>query len=406
MALRQNSAFEVPISSDYDVIVIGGGVVGCSAAWHLLAEAADLRVLVVEPDPSFTQAASSASSGGVRQLFTRPENVLMSQYTLELIDGWSSWTSPSGDTHPDAVIDLGWRDNGYLFITSPDLSDALHDDYEQQLLLGVEASWLEPDGLRELYPEMETADLGTAVLSTRDGWLDPNSFAVGLRQRAKSSGAEFVTNRAVSFETSGHRVVGVVLESGHTVRAAHVVNAAGVWGVGLSKQLGLDLPVEPMRRFDHFVHTPGEFSSRPFIKDPGGLAVRPEGDGLNAAIVDFSTPGGWDLSIDRSWFDEVVWPALCERIPSTENLRLVSTWAGFYDQNRFDGNMILDRWADQYENYFFATGFSGHGLMHAPAVGRALAELIVHGSFQSLDLSRMGLQRIKDDQPYRETTVR
>ena len=406
MTSGRKPSFEAPVSSAYDVIVIGGGVVGCSAAWHLLTGASELRVLVVEPDPSFTRAASSASSGGVRQLFTRPENVLMSQYTLELIDDWSRWTSPSGDTHPDAVIDLSWRDNGYLFITSPELSDALRSDYEQQVALGVEASWLEPDDLRELYPEMETSDLGTAVLSTRDGWLDPNSLAVGLRQRAKSSGAEIVKNRAVSFETRGRRVTGVTLETGQTVRTAQVVNAAGVWGPGLSSRLGLDLPVEPMRRFDHFVRTPGEFSSRPFIKDPGGLAVRPEGDGLNAAIVDFSTPGGWDLSIDRSWFDEVVWPALYERIPSTENLKLVSTWAGFYDQNRFDGNMILDRWTDQYENYFFATGFSGHGLMHAPAVGRALAELIVHGSFQTLDLSRMGLQRVRDDRPYRETTVR
>jgi glycine/D-amino acid oxidase-like deaminating enzyme len=390
----------------YDVVVIGGGVIGSATAWHLLEEAPGLRVAVVEPDAAYTGAASSTASGGVRQLFSRPENVQMSRYTHEIIDAWHDWTPPDAAADPDEVPDLGWRPNGYLFITERELSDRLRTDFEQQVSLGVAAQWLEPEQVAERYPLIATENLGPAVLSPRDGWLDPATFLHGMARRGRRLGAVYVRDRAVDFETSGRRITSVVLESGHTLRADHVVNVAGVWGPGLSAKLGLHLPVEPMRRFDHYVETEQDFGEYPFVKDPKGLAVRPEGAGLTAALVDFSTPAGWDLSIDTSWFETVVWPALVERIPAADRLRLVSTWSGHYDQNRLDGNMILDRWDAELDNYYFATGFSGHGLMHAPAVGRALSELILHGSFQTLDLTRMGLTRVLTGDPYRELTIR
>lgn len=385
----------------HDVVVVGGGVMGSATAWHLLAQDPGLSVAVIEPDPGYSGAASSFASGGVRQLFSRPENVLMSRYTHEIIDAWASWAPPSGAAATDEIPDLTWHPQGYLFITEKELSAQLRTDFEQQVALGVEAEWLEPDEIGERYPLIATDDLGPAVLSPRDGWLDPTAFLRGMARRGRRLGAVYVTDRAVGFDTARRRITGVRLESGSSLSADHVVNVAGVWGPGLSAQLGLDLPVEPMRRFDHYVETPVSFAGYPFVKDPRGLAVRPEGRGLTAALVDFSTPGGWDLSIDRSWFEETVWPALVERVPRADELRLMSTWSGHYDQNRLDGNMILDRWPEL-DNYFFATGFSGHGLMHAPAVGRALAELILHGGFQTLDLGRMGLRR----DPYPELTIR
>ncbi len=380
----------------YDVVVVGGGVMGSATAWHLLEAEPGLSVAVVEPDPSYEGAASSAASGGVRQLFTRPENVLMSRYTHEVIDRWADWAPPGGEALPEDAPELSWRPNGYLFVAAPGLSAQLRQDYEQQTSLGVEALWLEPEDLAERYPLIRTDDLGPAILSPRDGWLAPSAFLAGMMRRARRLGASVVRARAT----------GVVLDSGETLRAGHVVNVAGVWGPGLSADLGLRLPVEPMRRFDHYVESPMDFAGYPFIKDPAGLAVRPEGLGLTAALVDFSTPGGWDLSIDRSWFQDVVWPALVDRVPRADELRLVSTWSGHYDQNRLDGQMILDRWEGELDNYLFATGFSGHGLMHAPAVGRALAELVLHGAFRTLDLCRMGLARVLADEPYRELSIR
>lgn len=402
----QDSTSDAVAATLYDVVIVGGGVVGSATAWHLLEAQGDLKVAIIEPDPSYEGAASSSASGGVRQLFTRPENVLMSRYTHEIIDAWGEWKPPTGTADPGEVPDLGWHPNGYLFITDPELSDQLRADFEMQRSLGVEAVWLEPDELAERYPLIKTADLGPAILSPRDGWLAPSAFLDGMMRRARRLGASVIRGRATGFEREGRRLTGVVLESGDTIHADHVVNVAGVWGPGLSAQLGLELPVDPMRRFDHYVESPMDYADYPFIKDPAGLAVRPEGPGLTAALVDFSTPGGWDLSIDKSWFEETVWPALVDRVPQADQLKLVSTWSGHYDQNRLDGQMILDRWTEELDNYYFATGFSGHGLMHAPAVGRALTELILHGAFRTIDLTRMGLQRVIDQEPYQELTIR
>jgi FAD-dependent oxidoreductase domain-containing protein 1 len=387
-------------------VIAGGGVVGCATAWHLLEAEPGLSVALVEPSLGYELAASSKASGGVRQLFTRSENVLMSRYTHEIIDGWSSWTASNGCLREGDFPDLGWRPQGYLFITHPELSRRLEMDYENQLALGVEALWLEPEEVGERYRQIRTDDLGPAILSPRDGWLDPHAFLRGMLSRARGLGAEMVTDRVIGFSTEGRRVVAAELESGARIGADHFVNVAGVWGPGLSAGLGLRLPVEPMRRFDHYVKCRADFSGYPFIKDPAGLAVRPEGGGLTAALVDFSTPGGFDLTIDNSYFEKVVWPSLATRIPEADELRLVSTWSGLDDQNRLDGNMILDRWTGHLDNFLFATGFSGHGLMHAPAVGRALTELLLHGGFQTLDLSAMGLRRVYDDAPYPELTIR
>ncbi|WP_109471849.1 NAD(P)/FAD-dependent oxidoreductase [Ornithinimicrobium cavernae] len=394
------------MSHAFDVVVVGGGAMGGATAWHLLEAEPGLSVAVIEPDTSYAGAATSAASGGVRQLFTRPENVLMSRYTHEVIDGWADWQPPCGQAAPEEVPDLSWHANGYLFVTAPEHSDLLGVDFERQRGLGVDVLWMEPTDLAERYPLIRTADLGPAVLSPRDGWLAPSAFMDGMLRRSRRLGATLIRNRAVGFERDGRCLSGVAMESGEVVGARHVVNVAGVWGPDLSAGLGLRLPVEPMRRFDHYVESPMDFSAYPFIKDPAGLAVRPEGPGMTAALVDSSTPGGWDLSIDRTWFEGVVWPALVDRVPRADELKLISTWSGHYDQNRLDGQMILDRWDAELDNYYFATGFSGHGLMHAPAVGRALTELILHGEFQSLDLSRMGLARVLADDPYPELTVR
>jgi FAD-dependent oxidoreductase domain-containing protein 1 len=403
--MERKPVMNTPPDQRYDVVIIGGGVMGAATAWHLLEAEPSLAVVVVEPSPDYERAASSHASGGVRQLFSRPENVLMSQYTHEVIDGWRDWTPPAADAYPEDVPELGWRPQGYLFIADPGRAEALRADFEGQSRLGVQAEWLESDQLEERHPLLHTDDLGPAILSPRDGWLDPHAFLHGMLSRSRRLGARVVTDQAMGFDTARRRITSVTLESGARLHGDAFVNVAGVWGPSLSERLGLRLPVEPMRRFDHYVRTAADLTGYPFIKDPAGLAVRPEGPGLTAALVDFNAQGGFDLSIDKSHFERVVWPALVERIPATDRLKLVSTWAGLYDQNRFDGNMILDRW-DRLDNYLFATGFSGHGLMHAPAVGRALAELILHGEFRSIDLARMGLTRIANQTPYRELTIR
>ncbi|WP_327723590.1 FAD-binding oxidoreductase [Streptomyces europaeiscabiei] len=389
----------------FDVVVVGGGVVGCATAWHLLESAPGISVAVVEPDPSYRLAASSTASGGVRQLFSRPENVQLSQYTHEIIDTWTQWAARYPDAADEVAPDLGWYANGYLFIADPGHATQLRADFDQQRSLGVDNLWLEPEEMSERFPYLSVDDLGPGVLSPHDGWLDPHAFLHGMRARARRLDARYVVDKVLDFDVRDRRIEAVRLESGGRLRGNAFVNVAGVWGPALSERLGLKLPVEPMRRFDHYVETPGDYSAYPFVKDPSGLAVRPEGGGLTAALVDFSHPSGYDLTIDQSYFEDVVWPALAHRFPDTDRLKIVSTWAGLYDQNRLDGNVIIDRW-EALDNYCFAAGFSGHGLMHAPAVGRALTELALHGRYETIDLTRMGLARIISGTPYAELAIR
>jgi glycine/D-amino acid oxidase-like deaminating enzyme len=369
-----------------DAVIIGGGAIGCATAVHLLRDEPARDIVVLEPDPTYAKAATPRASGGVRQLFSCPENIALSRYTLDFIESL--------------------RANGYLFIASEADVGSLRANFETQVAMGVRAEWLEPTAVGEHFPLLSTKDLGGAVFSPDDGWLDPHTFLMQLRSEAETRGARFVRDRAVDFAFKGKVITDVRLTSGQTLPAEHVVNAAGCWSAELAAKAGLPIPVEPMRRYEHFVAGDGDFADLPFVKDPAGLALRPEGVGLSVGLVDFSHPGGFDETIDARYFDEVVWPALAHRVPVLDRVRLRSTTVGHYDQNRLDGNAILGNWPPIRENFYLASGFSGHGLMHAPGVGRALAELIGYGEYRTIDLTRLGYERIATGRPYAERGIR
>ena len=384
------------------VVVIGAGAVGCAAALHLKTAEPSLDVIVVEPDYSYAKAATGKGTGGVRQLFTRPENILMSQYTLDVIEDWQAWGTIDGTPPPE----LSWRPNGYLFIVGPADLETLAGNYETHLACGVQAEWLEQAELIARYPGLVSTDLAAGVLSPRDGWLNPKVFFSVLKAKAEAAGVEFLTDRVVGFDQTGAVVRAVRLVSGGTITAEAVVNAAGVHAPELAGQLGMSIPVEPMRRHEHYIETEHDANHLPFVKDVDGLAVHAYRDGVSVGKVDFDHPCGEDFTIDASDYTDRVVPAMAERFAGLGRLTLRESWTGLYDQNRFDGNMILGNWPGQLDNFYVACGFSGHGFMHALAIGRGLAELITQGSYQTLDLSRMGYQRILDDQPYGEEGVR
>jgi FAD-dependent oxidoreductase domain-containing protein 1 len=358
--------------------------------------------VVVEPDYTYARAATGKGTGGVRQLFTRPENIHMSRYTLDVIGDWQAWGTIDGTPPPE----LGWRANGYLFIVGPDDVDTLAENFETHQRCGVKAEWLERGDLAARYPGLVSDDLVAGVLSRRDGWLNPKVFFSVLRQKAAAGGATFLTARVIGFDTVASVVRSVQLASGRTLPVDAVINAAGVHSTELAALVGMTLPVEPMRRHEHYLETEHDADHLPFVKDVHGLAVHAFREGVSVGKVDFDHPGGEDFTLDPAdWTDRVA-PAMAERFAGLGRLTLRDSWTGLYDQNRFDGNMILGNWPGRLDNFYVACGFSGHGFMHALAVGRGLAELIVGGGYRTLDLSRMGYQRILDDRPYGEEGVR
>ncbi len=385
-----------------DVVIAGAGVVGCATAVHLLEASAGMDVVVVEPDLTYAKAATGRGTGGVRQLFTCPENIALSQYTLEVIENWEGWAGATGYRAPD----LRWRPQGYLFVAGEADVHALADNFDTQQRHRVDAEWLERAEVARRYPQVHVADLAGAVLSVKDGWLDPKAFFAGVRAKAERLGAAFVTDRVVDFAITRTTVRSATLASGRVLTASAFVNAAGTWAPGLAAGLGMRLPVEPMRRHEHYVRSGQDLSHLPFIKDVDGLAVHPHLSGLSVGLVDFDHPGGEDFSIDARHYARSVAPALMHRLRGLGPVEERRTWTGLYDQNRLDGNMILGTWPGHLDNFHVASGFSGHGFMHALGVGRGLTELILNGEYTTCDLHRMGYQRVLDNRPYPEQGIR
>ncbi len=384
---------------NHDVVIIGGGVIGCATAYFLkLAGVAS--VCVVEPDPTYARAATPVATGGCRRLFALPENIRMSQYSIDFFKNFSKHVAVDG-----YAPDVQWKEWGYLFVVGEGHEEALEENLRVQQGLGVNVELLDRAGLASRFPWMRSDDLALGVLSPEDGWLDPNSVLQGFRKKAQAMGVAFLRDRVVDLFTQGKRVHELELASGAKLRGEHVVNAAGCWAASIAKLAGMDLPVNAMRRFEHYVELADELPPMPLIKDPDRLVIRPEGRGYSVGLVTSDEPRGFNFEIDPEWFQEVVWPACASRIPAFEALKLKREWAGLYDECELDGNMILGNWPGHLENFHVACGFSGHGLMHAPAVGRGLSELIVEGRYENLDLTRMGYQRVIDNAPYRERGI-
>ena len=381
------------------VAIIGGGVIGCAAAYFLKAAGVD-EVCVIEPDPTYAKASTPVATGGCRRLFGLPENIRMSQFSIGFFKDFARHVAVDG-----FAPDVQWKEWGYLFVVGAGHEKVLEENYRVEQGLGVNVELLDRAAIASRYPWMRSDDLALGVLSPEDGWLDPNSVLQGFRKKAQAMGAVFRKDRVVDLFTHGKRVVELELASGARVRVDHVVNAAGCWSASIAKLAGVDVPVNPMRRFEHYVELAGELPPMPLVKDPDRLVIRPEGKGYSVGLVKSDEPRGFDFEVDPGYFEEVVWPACASRIPAFEALKLKREWAGLYDECELDGNMILGNIPGRLDNFYLACGFSGHGLMHAPAVGRALAELIAKGRFETLDLTRMGFQRVLDAEPYRETGI-
>ncbi len=384
----------------HDVAIVGGGVVGLSVAYFVKRLAPSADVAVVERDPTYEFASTLRASGGARRQFSCPENIAMSSSGIPFIPGADEELAVDGEP-----AHVEWRAGGYLFIVGAEAVETLRANHAAQRGQGVRADWLDADALRARFPSMNLDGIVAGVHTPDDGWCDPNGLLQGLRRKARALGVRYVADRVVAIEHDRLRVRALRLASGESLAADCIVNAAGAWAKELSSMVGMRLPIEPLRRFEHYFETPNAIEPLPYVKDTARLAFRPEGRGYSGGLVDSNEPRGYDFGVDHDYFERVVWPALAHRFPAFEACRCRRTWSGLYEQNELDGNPVIGRWAGRMENFFVVAGFSGHGMMHAPAAGRAIAELIVNGRYDTLDLTRLGYRRIEQNAPYPERGI-
>lgn len=383
-----------------DVAVIGGGAMGAAVAYYLRLADPSVGVVVVERDPSYSLASTPRASGGVRRLFSTPENIELSNYSIPFFEAFPEVMAVDG-----VLAEIGFHKNGYLFIVPPEDVQGLRVNFEIQRDHGCNVVLLDQEGLKSRWPSMVVDDLGGGVHSPDDAWLDGHSVLLGFRNKAIELGATFVTDDVTGMDRDGSVVRAALLQTGGRLEADHFVNAAGAWAKDIVEMLGAAIPVEPLRRFEHYFESQEPIEPLPYLKDTAKLAFRPEAKGYSGGVPTLDEPRGYNFDVDNEYFDAVVWPALAHRFPQFERTKCFSTMPGLYDQNEFDGNMLIGPGVDGMENFHLLTGFSGHGLMHAPGCGRAMAELLLTGGYQTIDLSRFGWQRVLDDSPLRETGI-
>jgi glycine/D-amino acid oxidase-like deaminating enzyme len=294
-------------------------------------------------------------------------------------------------------FDPQFRRRGYLYLVRGAAGiAALEANARMQREAGVEVHLLDTGELRRRYPSFRFVGVDGAALSPADGQVDPYAALMGFRKAAEGLGITYVQDRLVGLELSGARVSEVHLASGRSLPVDTLVNAANCWAPEICAMVGMSVPIEPRRRQQFYFLSQQRLEPIPAMRHMDGLSVRIHQDGY---IVGSTNPAaGFDWESEHEVFENKLWPQLAEQCGAFEAIKLKSSWLGHYDMNRLDGNPIIDRF-DKVPNFILAAGFSGHGLMHAPAVGRAVKELILDGGFRSIDLSRLSWRRVVEDQP-------
>lgn len=306
-------------------------------------------------------------------------------------------------------VDIQFRRQGYLFNVMADGAETLSRNAKLQASEGVPVEVMDAAELKARFPSIGCDDVALACHSPEDGWIDPYAALRAFRRKAQSQGVRFKEGRVVDLTGDGRRLKYAKLESGEEILADYFVNTAGPWANEIAGLIGTSLPIVPMCRVQHYWLCDQPIEPLPLVKDETGMFFRPEGEGFAGGCPSRDVEPGWIWDVDRgffaNYFEETVWPLIATRLPKFERIKLQSTWGGHYAQNTLDGNMIIGPFSSDYGNIVTASGFSGHGIMHAPAVGRALAELILDGSYQSIDLSRLGYGRVRENRPYPEIGI-
>jgi len=386
-----------------DVVIVGGAVMGSSAAYWLTRMQPGVRVVVVERDPSFVQAATALSVASIRQQFSTGVNVAISAFGIGFIRDFQA--SLGVDV---GIGSLGLRENGYLFLGhSTEAPGMMAELAALQHGYGAATQVWTPDQIKARFPWLEVEDLTAGSFGPRDeGWFDNMGLLAGFRMAAKLQGAVFLTDEVVGVTMDAGRVAGVQLAQGGALACGALINAAGTRASVVAQMAGLDLPVEPRKRTVFVIDAPNaRHPEAPLLVD-AGFYLRPEGNHWITATVpqDDCVCDAKDFDPDLHLFEDVIWQQLYARAPGFDAVKVVRHWVGHYDYNTLDQNALLGP-HPMVPNFYCMNGLSGHGLQQSPAIGRGLAEHVLSGGWQSLDLSDLSVERVVTGTPFLERAV-
>jgi sarcosine oxidase subunit beta len=379
-----------------EIAILGGGIVGSSIAYHL-TQAGCNDILVIERESSQGKGSTGKSMGGVRAQFSTPVNIQMSLYSIPFYAAFEDRLGQPCD----------YRPQGYLFCATSDNHLAyLRANQGKQIALGLKnVRMIGADEIREQFPPMRADDILGGSFCATDGFVDPYSAMIGFMTAASEKGAELWKSAAVTSIRRDNGTFEIETTQG-AVSAQRVVNAAGAWAASIAEMVGIDLPVEPLRRmlvptepFDQFPH------SAPMIIDmSNGFHFRPEARGFLLAWNDPEETPGYKTDFEPSFIEKILTRA-ADRVPAFENLAVnpKRAWAGLYEMTP-DHHPILGE-VPAVPGFYCANGFSGHGVMHAPATGKILADLILHGTTDLVDAHLLDLARFAEGRSIHETAV-
>ena len=380
-----------------EVVIIGGGIVGSSIAFHLTA-AGCKDVLVIERETAQGKGSTGKSMGGVRAQFSTPVNIQMSLYSIPF---YASFDERLG-------FPVDYRPQGYLFCATHEKHLAyLRTNYEKQVAMGLkDVRLISGDEIRSMFPQLRSDDIVGGSFCSTDGFVDPYSAMIGFMSWAADHGARLWKNTHMTAIHRDAQGITAVETSRGPVSTRKVVNAAGAWAKQVGAMAGVDLPVEPLRRmlvptepFSEFPH------SAPMIIDmSNGFHFRPEALGFLLAWNDPEETPGYKTDFDPAFIEKILTRA-ADRVPAFENLAVnpKRAWAGLYEMTP-DHHPILGE-ATGTPGFFLANGFSGHGVMHAPATGKILSDLILTGKTDLIDAALVTLSRFAEGRTIHETAV-
>ena len=389
----------------YDVVIIGGAMIGSSVAWFLSANKDfNGRVLVVEKDPTYQWCSTSHTNSCIRQQFSNEINIRIAQFGVRFLKSFRE--NLGGDVE---IPKIRLQRFGYLLLANNEkTAQVLRDNQVLQASCGAGTQIMSRDQIAEAYPFYNLDDIILGSHNLKDeGYFDGSAMFDWWRRKARENGVEYITNEVVGIARNGNRVESVTLKSGEVIGAGTVVNASGPRAGVTAKMANMDLPVEARRRYTFIfdAQTPLQ-CDLPLTVDPSGVHVRTDGRYYMCGCPPDKDPevAFDDFEMDHSIWEEKLWPALANRIPAFESIKVINSWVGHYAFNTLDQNAIIGP-HPEVDNFIFVNGFSGHGFQQSPAMGRGVSEIITYGKFRELDLSDLGYQRVLDNRPFLEKAV-